>query len=155
MKPELWGKHIWYTMHFVALNYPNQPSPEDRKRYQAFFESFQYVLPCSKCAEHYLKTLADVDIRAYLDSPHRLFEWTVRIHNAVNQRLGKEVWDVTSAWHHYKTMIQKNRTDIPALGENDGQMTRMLLIFNVAFMFVLIVFVYARCRPAFFAFQRG
>lgn len=97
MDPASWGPQLWSSLHYIALGYPDHPSSLDKQNYKAFFESLDNVLPCHKCAQHYKATVEAMPIAPFLDSAHRLFEWTVAVHNAVNQRLGKPQITVAEA----------------------------------------------------------
>lgn len=91
MNPEIWGKHMWVSIHMTALGCPDNPNKEQKNNYIKFFNSLSSVLPCKSCADHFkylLKTypLKDSD----LSNNMKLFEWTVFLHNKVNEKLKKE-----------------------------------------------------------------
>ena len=50
-----WGPRLWYVLHLITFNYPENPSFIDKQHYETFFLSLQNVLPCSICREHYKK----------------------------------------------------------------------------------------------------
>ena len=90
MNPETWGPHCWFLIHSVALNYPKNPTDDDMKHYQEFYNGLQYVLPCSTCSQNYKKHLKELPItNEVLSSRKTLFYWTVDIHNKVNKMKGK------------------------------------------------------------------
>lgn len=100
--PTVWGPTTWKAIHFIALGYPEEPSEEHIKSYGSFFvDAFPRVIPCKKCADNYLRHLQELPIAPYLYSggKHRLFEWTVELHNIVNKELGKDdqEWTVERA----------------------------------------------------------
>lgn len=91
MKSEVWGKHLWYSIHFIALDYPENPSNEDKRDYQLFYENLHKVIPCYKCSLNYIKHLKERPLEQDdLESPETLFRWTVDIHNIVNRDLKKK-----------------------------------------------------------------
>jgi mitochondrial FAD-linked sulfhydryl oxidase len=47
------GDSTWQLIHTVAANYPENPSPEDKKFTFMFFESLAMVYPCPHCAEDF------------------------------------------------------------------------------------------------------
>lgn len=96
-----WGPPVWQTIHFVALAYRG----ENRDAYVAFYEALRGALPCSACAQHYSKELDEDPVQDNLGSNGELFNWTVRIHNSVNERLGKRKWDTDEAWNHYSQLV--------------------------------------------------
>lgn len=91
MDPGVWGPHMWKSYHYIALGYPENPSQQDRHRYKQWYTTLHHVLPCSHCADHYAQHIREHPIDPFLDSPQRLFEWTVSVHNAVNRMLKKNV----------------------------------------------------------------
>jgi len=104
--PQIWGPHMWKTIHYIALGYPmEKPSTKERKDYKEFYMNLHKVLPCFKCAENYSRHLEEVpSIEGYLDSSSKLFEWTWLLHNIVNKDLGKGLITLAAA----KAMYMKN-----------------------------------------------
>ena len=96
-KPLGWGKPFWLTIHYVALGYPDDPTPSERAAYKAFFHGIPGVLPCSKCRPHFSEVIARIPIEPYLSDSKALFTWTVLVHNEVNRSVGKPTWDVEHA----------------------------------------------------------
>jgi hypothetical protein len=101
MDPKVWGKHMWFSIHFVALGYPEQPSDMDKYNYRSFYENLHKVLMCEKCAKHYVEHLKELPLQQFLDNRQKLFEWTVRLHNIVNRSLGKPEMSVEDAYTFY------------------------------------------------------
>ena len=92
MDPTIWGKHMWSSIHFIALGFPETPSEKQKSDYKQFFENLYKVLPCNTCSEHLEKTLKN-DLPLYannLVNNSELFKWTVKLHNIVNKRLKKK-----------------------------------------------------------------
>lgn len=89
MYPELWGKHLWRSIHYISLGYPIKPTAENAEQYRQFFSNLWKVIPCEKCALNYKRHLDELPIDVYLKDNAALFEWTVKLHNIVNRELGK------------------------------------------------------------------
>ena len=87
--PLVWGREAWHFIHYVALNYPDVPTDETKRKYKFFFELLPYVLPCPFCGNHFLENLEKLPIR--LGSKKELFEWTIDMHNEVNKSNEKDV----------------------------------------------------------------
>ena len=66
MDPIVWGPKLWFFIHTVALNFPNNPSFEEIKNYESFFENLKYIIPCDKCRLHYRQRLSDNPVSKYL-----------------------------------------------------------------------------------------
>lgn len=86
MNTEVWGPAGWLFLHSVALGYPG---PTARESYKQFFTSLGDVLPCPHCQNHYKDHINQGELDKALGSKQGLFEWSVDIHNKVNQSLGK------------------------------------------------------------------
>jgi len=87
--PKEWGPSAWSFMHYTALKYPMNPMEEDKKHYFIFYHNLQFILPCTRCADHYQKNLLELPIQPALENNKTLFKWTVDMHNRVNKDLGK------------------------------------------------------------------
>ncbi|VEN63774.1 unnamed protein product [Callosobruchus maculatus] len=75
----------------MAATYPDKPTPEQKCDMTQFITLLSKFYPCHICAE---------DLRAELkvdppktDSQEVLSQWLCRLHNKVNIKLGKEVFD--------------------------------------------------------------
>jgi hypothetical protein len=96
--PDNWGKHFWYVIHLTALAYPDTPSINEVATYKSFYETYGKILPCKKCRANYKRHLEELPIENALSSRRELFNWTVQLHNIVNQDTGKGItWDSSYA----------------------------------------------------------
>lgn len=81
--PKHWGRYFWTTLVYIGLNYPNNPTEEDKRIYRNFFESIGYLLPCVKCRYNYKKHSENNPID--LTSRVSLLEWLLKIYNSQEQ----------------------------------------------------------------------
>jgi thiol-disulfide isomerase/thioredoxin len=88
VSPAVWGPPVWFIIHMVALMYPRQPSPRERQEARDFFTGLQKVLPCSYCKKHFAEELATLDPDTFRNRD-TLFEWTVKFHDSVTERVSK------------------------------------------------------------------
>jgi len=103
--PALWGPYGWKFIHYVTLGYPSNPSLETKERYKIFFESLQYVLPCSICSAHYMENLKEHPLTDdIMNDKNKLIEWAILMHNLVNISTNKKSLSNTEA----KRMIMQN-----------------------------------------------
>jgi len=108
--PKIWGKSGWTYLFSVCLGYPKKPTKSDRERYKAFFESMQYVIPCSKCREGYSKDLKTNNIDKYLDSNTKLVTWLIKMVNSTlppNKKIGN-IHDIISKYFRETNLGVKN-----------------------------------------------
>jgi Erv1 / Alr family len=83
ISPDVWGPNLWGTLHLLCLT--GSITPE-------FVQEFAKVIPCPMCASHF-QALLITD--PFPDTEQ--FEWSVRLHNVVNERLGKPSFTVEQA----------------------------------------------------------
>ena len=102
MNPKFWGPHGWIFLHSVTMNYPKEPTNEDKTLYRNFFSSLKRVLPCEKCAYHYKQHINDDPIEPALESRNTLVRWLIKIHNKVNEDLGKPQYTYEQVIEEYK-----------------------------------------------------
>jgi hypothetical protein len=88
----------------TAYAYPEDPTPEDRDNYAAYFNTVASVLPCPKCRRHFAELLREHPVEPHLGSGSQLQEWIIERKNDVNRRLGK---DCPTMQHVCKTWNQK------------------------------------------------
>lgn len=91
MNPEIWGPKLWFFIHTIAINYPDNPTNQDKQKYIMFFESLKHIIPCEKCRLNYIKNLSEMPVHNHLDNANTLFRWTVDLHNKVNSEIGKPI----------------------------------------------------------------
>lgn len=131
---DIWGSHMWYTIHFIALGYPNEASSIDKKNYKNFYINLPNIIPCEECAKHLVTNLNKYPIDNYLDSKERLFEWTVLLHNEVNKMLGKDIWSLEKANKYYSNFNIK-------LEETKKCFNKAYLIIIILLMMILYVLI--------------
>lgn len=102
--PEYWGPGMWRVIHMAAATYPVNPTHQEQQDFYNFFTTLKRVLPCGGCRAEYEKMTTKGPLKLkpeILKTRTTLFAWTVAIHNAVNQRLGKPINPDVSFWYKY------------------------------------------------------
>ncbi len=103
MNPELWGNYGWKFIHYVTLNYPNNPSETDKYNYSQFLTNLSNVLPCNACKLNLKRHLKQLPINDdVLSSKDNLVKWGFDMHNLVNSELGKPILDYNEALESLK-----------------------------------------------------
>jgi len=112
MDPIVWGPKLWFVIHTIALNFPENPTFEQKKSYESFFENLKYIIPCDKCRLHYTQRQQVNPVSKYLTDPNALFMYTIDLHNEVNKSLGKRIYsyeEVSNLYkHHYNNPYKFN-----------------------------------------------
>lgn len=88
---KIWGPPAWTSMNCYGFGYPIEPTEDDKKHYQAHYESYAYVLPCKFCRESYAQFILEEDTKLGPDvfkSRDTLTRWLYNIREKVNKKLG-------------------------------------------------------------------
>ncbi len=100
MDPTKWGPHLWFFLHTVSFNFPENPSFKNKTDYNDFYNSLKNMIPCELCKTHYIQHLeiSPPD----LSGRNALVKWTIDLHNKVNKQLGKPIYSYEKAITLYK-----------------------------------------------------
>lgn len=89
-KDEL-GSSTWAFLHTMAAYYPDSPTVEQKKDMKTFFHLLSKFYPCNVCAEDLQVQLKKTPPQT--ESQEGLSRWLCDIHNEVNKKLGKPVFN--------------------------------------------------------------
>lgn len=105
---EIWGPKAWGFLHAITFRYPEKDADlEDRRALFEFLVSLKRLIPCTVCRAHYTSYIDDrnVGIRGtcsvHLENRAAAARWMYDLHNAVNERLGKQQVDFASVEMEY------------------------------------------------------
>lgn len=107
----VWGPTFWYVYHKIAFNYDEKVASENEKYKQAhliFYNNFEKILPCHKCRVHYTKLKNNRPVNRFMDTKDNFFEWSVKNHNIVNNRLNKKKLILQRAKEIYRKPLRHN-----------------------------------------------
>lgn len=85
------GKSTWTFLHTMSVYYPDRPSTEQQSEMSQFLRLFSKFYPCGYCASHLREEMKKEP--PVVDTRLGLARWLCRIHNEVNERLGKPLFD--------------------------------------------------------------
>jgi hypothetical protein len=142
MDPTVWGPKLWFIMHTFALNYPDNPTYEDKRVMEEFFNNLKSSIPCQKCKIHYRQRLQQNPIINYLDTRQSLFKYTVDLHNQVNKSLGKKIYSYDEAVDIYKKAYDPNYKPKDELGFFQKWINWKYLSVSVITAIILTALVY-------------
>jgi len=108
MNQNIWGSHLWFSLHTITFTYPINPTIIDKKNFKNFFESLQNVIPCSVCQKNYKRHLLEHPIDKHLNSRKDLVYWFIDIHNMVNSEIGKKFMSYDVVLKKYENVYQKD-----------------------------------------------
>lgn len=99
---DLWGKNMWRSIHYICLGYPSNPTIDDKQKYAEFLTNLQYVLPCILCREHFRDELQNYPLTDnVMRTRDSLLSWSILVHNSVNRRLGKSIYNLSNFYNDY------------------------------------------------------
>ena len=138
IEPTLFGPSFWATMHYVALGAPVSLDSVQKTSYKTFYNLIPFIIPCGSCGTHFTEVLNTNPIDNYLTGSSSLFEWTVKVHNIVNSRLGKSevnVEDAKKIWMSQNSNF--NKTELIGNNQYIDILSKCLLI-----LFILGIGIY-------------
>ncbi|KAK6344049.1 hypothetical protein TWF696_007696 [Orbilia brochopaga] len=87
IKAEL-GRASWRLLHTMLGRFPEKPSPDEREALKSYIHLFARLYPC---ADHFRLLLEQYPPQT--SSRGAASQWGCVVHNAVNKRLNKEIFD--------------------------------------------------------------
>jgi len=85
------GRNTWSLIHTMAAYYPEKPTVDQQKDMEQFIRIFSRFYPCEPCAHDIRKDIESDPPQT--QSQQSLSQWWCRIHNKVNKKLGKKLFD--------------------------------------------------------------
>lgn len=90
---EVLGTSAWTLLHSITATYPVQPSPQLQSETKTFIKTFSKLYPCWHCASDFQTWMKEDGNAPRVSSREEFGRWMCEAHNAVNVKLGKEVFD--------------------------------------------------------------
>lgn len=137
IEPSIWGPSLWRTMHFICFGAPTNVTSEQLARYRSFFNALPDVIPCQTCADHLAGTLASQPLMDKVTTGKELFEWSVDLHNAVNERLHKKKWTHEEAFEKWTSIARTG----PTWATEKGKSKFWIFNFNILILMVILLLV--------------
>ena len=136
MNQNIWGSHLWFSLHTITFSYPINPNIKDMKQYKEFFHSLQHVIPCAVCKRNYKRHLIEHPIDNHLNSRKKLVFWLIDIHNMVNAEIGKKIYDYDVIIKKYENAYNK-KID---LSDNSKISKNNQINFNIVYLSLVVIF---------------
>ncbi|OAX40233.1 hypothetical protein K503DRAFT_687979 [Rhizopogon vinicolor AM-OR11-026] len=89
-KAEL-GRATWKLLHTMTLRYPEHPTQDERDALNSYLHLTSRLYPCGECAAEFQELLTKFPPQTGSRLAASL--WLCSVHNEVNERLGKPVFD--------------------------------------------------------------
>ena len=85
------GRATWLLLHSIASQYPDEPTEREKRDAKNLINAMATLYPCRECQTHF-KTVIEKQ-PPEVESSVSFQEWMCKVHNAVNEKLGKELFD--------------------------------------------------------------
>lgn len=95
------GRAAWAYLHTTAAYFPDKPSLQQQEDMRKFMLIMARTYPCGYCAD----TTSDEMVRnpPRVANRKELAQWLCEIHNEVNDRLGKPIFDCAKVEERWRT----------------------------------------------------
>lgn len=97
-KAEL-GRASWKLLHTMMARFPEEPTADDSLALKTYIQLFARLYPCGDCAAHFQKLLAKFPPQT--SSRNAAAGWACFVHNQVNERLKKPIFDCNKIGDFY------------------------------------------------------
>jgi len=98
LKAEL-GNAAWKVLHTTMAKFPDKPTEEDSLALKSYIHLFARLYPCGDCARHFQTILSKFPPQ--VSSRSAAAAWACHVHNEVNQRLKKQIFDCSMIGDFY------------------------------------------------------
>lgn len=95
----VWGPLGWMTLHSISTSYPEAPTVAEKQLVSSWLDLFRDTITCPHCRDHFTEILA-TSRRIFpnlLNSRQDFAVFAFRVHNAVNRRLKKPIYESVAA----------------------------------------------------------
>lgn len=95
------GRASWAYLHTLAAYYPDNPTTEQQDEMRTFIKTYAKLYPCGYCAD----MTSDEMIRKppQVQSRQAFQFWMCGIHNEVNSRMGKPIFNCNKVDQRWRT----------------------------------------------------
>ena len=94
------GRASWHLLHTMSVKYPLNPTRKDQQDYLSLIKLIAQFYPCGDCAAHFQRLLVKLPPR--VGNREEVIQWTCEIHNLVNERLEKPVFNCSTVGDMWK-----------------------------------------------------
>lgn len=106
----VWGPVLWYLLHYISFNYPDNPTHVQKINYRKFILSLEKVLPCGKCRENFHKNISEHPFTTKdLENSNKFAFWMYQFHNVINENTKESSY--TSPTFEETRRIYQNTTN--------------------------------------------
>jgi len=94
------GASTWSFLHTLAAYFPSEPSPVQQEDAKQLMHIVSRLYPCADCADDLKKDL--ILEPPQVGSAIQFSQWMCRLHNKVNTKLGKPLFDCSRVFERWR-----------------------------------------------------
>jgi hypothetical protein len=130
----IWGPVLWFYLHIMSFNYPNNPTQEQKNHYKDFIYNLRFVLPCKYCRINLMNNLKEHPItNDDLKNRETFSRYIYNLHNTINKMLNKKIKisyeEVRDKYEHFRARCndtnKSNESNENENNENDKKIKNM------------------------------
>ena len=145
MDAKIWGPTCWTYLHFLSMNYPENPTEIDKEIYRNFIIYLGRTLPCIKCRKNFNNHIQQLNLSKAFINKNSFIEFIWELHNTVNQSNTKTFDKFIKL---YKQLI-KNKSFDPILlyktnYRNKTIIIALILIIIITLLMIIIGITYKK-----------
>ena len=113
--PKIWAPGLWFFLHIVSINYPTQPTQEDRRNYRSFLKNLGRVLPCRMCRSHFPENFvkAGGNKEKSYENRKNFSKFIYKLHKCINNGdFGISYTDLINKYEKYRENKKQVRTSV-------------------------------------------
>ena len=113
------GRASWKLLHTMMARFPEEPTADDSLALKTYVQLFARLYPCGDCAAHFQKLLAKYPPQT--SSRNAAAGWACFMHNQVNERLKKPLFDCNKIGDFYDCGCGEEGKDGKGKKEGEGE----------------------------------
>lgn len=103
------GRNTWTLLHTMTATYPPRPTAGEQSQARTFLSTFSRLYPCGHCADDFREWMSRQENQPRVGSRDEFGRWMCEAHNAVNVKLGKDVFDCGKWEERWRTGPEDGR----------------------------------------------
>jgi FAD-linked sulfhydryl oxidase len=103
------GNAAWKVLHTTFARFPEKPTKDESDALRQYIHLFQRLYPCGDCAEHFGQILKQFPPQ--VSSRNAAAAWGCHVHNEVNKRLKKSLFDCRNIGDFYDCGCAKDEEE--------------------------------------------
>lgn len=102
--PNIWAPSLWFFLHIISINFPPNPTDQEKKDYMHFLFYVGKVMPCGTCRNHFQTDFDELGGRnlEYYKNRKIFSRFIYKMHKNINKKNTDKKLDIG-----YSKLMQK------------------------------------------------